>query len=116
MNLIKSCHRNNPVSMHPLFTCRNPKQTANITHQIPNSHEVSAEDKNHSELKCECTCVCDCMCMYLGVESLGILGDSVELWETEHVLLAARPVKNPQCKGRQCGKNLQRMENIHAAI
>lgn len=46
-------------------------------------------------------------CVYLGVEALGILGDSVELWETKHVLLAAGSVKYPQSERRQCCKNLQ---------
>lgn len=45
--------------------------------------------------------------MYLSVEALGILGDSVELWETKHVLLAARSVEYPQSEWRQCSENLQ---------
>lgn len=46
--------------------------------------------------------------MYLGVEALCILGDSVELWETEHVLLAARTVEYPQSERRQSSKYLQK--------
>lgn len=46
-------------------------------------------------------------CVYLGVEALGILGDSVELWETKHVLLAARSVEYPQSEWRQRSENLQ---------
>lgn len=45
--------------------------------------------------------------MYLGVEALGILGDSVELWEAKHVLLAARSVEYPQSERRQRSENLQ---------
>lgn len=66
---------------------------------------------------CVCVCVCKCMCVcfgckanryvYLGVEALGILGDSVELWETKHVLLAARSVEYPQSERRQRSEDLQ---------
>lgn len=49
--------------------------------------------------------------MYLGVEALGILGDSVELRESEHVLLAARPVKYPQSERRQCSKYLDHIQD-----
>lgn len=45
-------------------------------------------------------------CIYLCVEALCILGDSVELRETKHVLLAARTVKYPQSERRQCSKYL----------
>lgn len=62
---------------------------------------------------CIRACVCVCFwfkeneCVYLGVEALGILGDSVELWETKHVLLAARSVEYPQSEWRQRSENLQ---------
>lgn len=58
----------------------------------------------------------DCKCAYLGVEALGILGDSVELWETEHVLLAARPVEYPQSERRQCSKYLHHTHRQDATI
>lgn len=45
--------------------------------------------------------------MYLSVEALGILGDSVELRETKHVLLAAGSVEYPQRERRQRSENLQ---------
>lgn len=54
--------------------------------------------------------------MYLGVEALGILGDSVELWETQHVLLAARPIEYPQSERRQCSKDLRHTQDTHTAI
>lgn len=53
-----------------------------------------------------------CVCTYLGVEALCILGDSVELWETEHVLLAARTVEYPQSERRQSSKYLQRKKKV----
>lgn len=58
---------------------------------------------------CECVCcwITENRCVYLSVEALGILGDSVELWETKHVLLAARSVEYPQSEWRQCSENLQ---------
>lgn len=58
---------------------------------------------------CECVCywITVNRCVYLSVEALGILGDSVELWETKHVLLAARSVEYPQSEWRQCSENLQ---------
>lgn len=60
--------------------------------------------------------LCVCACAHLGVEAFGILGYSVELRESEHVLLAARPVKNPQSKRRQRGKYLRRRKYTHAAV
>ena len=50
--------------------------------------------------------VCVCVCMHLGVEAFSILGDSVELWETKHVLLAARSVEYAQSERRQRSENL----------
>lgn len=61
-------------------------------------------------------CACACVCMYLGVEALSILGDSVELWETQHVLLAARSVKYPQSERRQCSKYLHHTDDRAACI
>lgn len=42
---------------------------------------------------------------HLSVEAFSILGDSVKLRKSKHVLLAAWPVKYPQCEWRQCSKN-----------
>lgn len=103
MNLIKSCHGNDSVYMNPGLSPK--KHAASITRQISNSYRMYAEEEDDSLSRCACG--------YLGVESLGILGNSVELWETEHVLLAARPVKNSQSEGRQRGKNLP---ETHAAV
>ena len=69
---------------------------------------------------CLILCVCKRVSAHLGVEALGILGDSVELWEAEHVLLAARPVKYPQSERRQCSKYLHHThthtQDTHTAI
>jgi len=78
--------------------------------------ESDAERLNLQHMVCVCECVsvcadCKCVCMYLGVESLCILGDSVELWETEHVLLAARPIKYPQSERGQCSKYLHHTQD-----
>lgn len=57
-----------------------------------------------------------CALMYLGVEALCILGDPVELWESEHVLLAAWPVKYPQSERRQCSKYLDCAQDKYTII
>lgn len=80
------------------------EKTAGITRQNPNRRD--AEDKTDGDFRC----------VYLGVEALGILGYSVELREAQHVLLAARPVKNPQRKWRQRCKYLQHRKYTHAAV
>lgn len=43
---------------------------------------------------------------YLGVEAICILGDTVQLWETHHVLLAAWPVEYAQSEWRERSKDL----------
>lgn len=54
--------------------------------------------------------LCVCVRAYPGVEALCILGDSVELWETEHVLLTAGSVKYAQGEGRQRRKYLHHIQ------
>lgn len=106
VKFIKSRHGNMPTSW---FARSSPIiKTAGITHQNPNSRELNAEDKTDGDFRS--------VRVYLGVEALSILGYSVELREAEHVLLATRPVKNPQSKWRQRSKYLQHRKQTHAAV
>lgn len=44
---------------------------------------------------------------HLRVKTLCVLCDTVELRESQHVLLTARPVEYPQCERWQCSKDLK---------
>lgn len=135
------CHQTRPPVQHThilTHTCSHPKWKPSLFCSYESHHELSwkrlclhepwfkSKNKPPASLiksqtatgwtqKRKMTVWGSAHVLYLGVKSLCILGNSVELWETEHVLLAARPVKNSQSEGRQRGKNLQRTKT-HATI
>lgn len=105
-----------------LFTCWRTKQTAGITRQsnrqgITSQIQSKNSPSDRFSFKFRCSMWFVCVGMYLCVEAFCILGDSVELREPEHVLLAARPVENPQSERRQCSKYLDHTcTHTHIAI
>lgn len=54
------------------------------------------------------------LCGYLGVKSICILCDAVQLWEPKHVLLAARTIENTQREWRERCENLKHTHTPYA--
>lgn len=119
MNLIRGRHGNIPASCHSCLLAGSPNkhQSSLVTPQMNRESKAECRSDRFSLNLSEPAFVeYKHVFMYLGVEALCILSDPIELRESEHVLLAARPVKYSQSERRQRSKYLDCTQDKYAII